>query len=341
MASTGPYPSANSTNEVATSVTSLANFIPEIWEDETIAEYKANLVLRNNVRVMNHRGQKGDTIHIPTPNRAAANQKVEHDAVALIYEAETKVQISIDQHYHYAKLIEDIGAVQALNAQRRFYTDDMAYSLAKRVDASIGDQAKEFGKSTYDYDGAVIGSDGSTSWSTATSGNGASLTDAGIRRAIRTLDDNDVPNSERSLSIPPIEKESLLGIARFTEQAFVGEAGAANAIRNGMFGQLYGVSVFVTTNLPGASGIDAYDNPVQSADSTQYIACILMHRSAIVLVEQVGIRVQSQYKLEHLGDLLVADCLWGVKAVRSGYTATASTNVAAEQAGVALIVPST
>ena len=130
-------------------------------------------------------------------------------------------------------------------------------------------------------------------------------------------------------------------MSRFTEQAFVGEAGAANAIRNGMFGQLYGVQVYVSSNCPGGIGGEtaAVTNALQGADSTQYRACLLFHRSAIVLVEQIGIRVQSQYKLEHLGDLLVADAVWGVKAVRSGFAATAGTNAAQEQAGVTLVVP--
>ena len=45
------------------------------------------------------------------------------------------------------------------------------------------------------------------------------VTDAGIRRMLRTMDDNNVPQSDRALVIPPVEKESLLAIARFTEQA--------------------------------------------------------------------------------------------------------------------------
>lgn len=334
-ATSGNYPSAASTNEVALGITGLANFIPDIWENEIIAEYKANLVARNTVTVMNHRGQAGDTIHIPTPTRDAAIAKAEHDSVDLIYEAETKVQISLDQHWHYARLIEDMGAVQSLSSHRRFYVDDAGYSVSKKLDSTCLDTLGDMGRTTNAYDGAVIGSDGSTTWdgtANTNTGNGASLADAGIRRAIRTLDDNDVPNGERALVIPPIEKESLLGLSRFTEQAFVGEAGSANAIRNGMFGQLYGVMVYVTSNCPTVTAADT---------TTNYRACGLYHKSAIVLVEQIGIRVQSQYKLEHLGDLLVADAVWGVKAVRSGYAATAGTNAAQEQAGVALIVPAT
>jgi hypothetical protein len=48
-------------------ITTAAAFIPEIWSDEVVATYKANLVAANLVRNLNHSGKKGDTIHIPTP----------------------------------------------------------------------------------------------------------------------------------------------------------------------------------------------------------------------------------------------------------------------------------
>jgi len=45
-------------------VTTAANFIPELWSDEVIAGYKKNLVLANLVTRMSHKGKKGDTVHI-------------------------------------------------------------------------------------------------------------------------------------------------------------------------------------------------------------------------------------------------------------------------------------
>jgi hypothetical protein len=42
----------------------------------------------------------------------------------------------------------------------------------------------------------------------------------------------------------------------------------------------------------------------------------VFQRDAIVLVEQLGVRSQSQYKLEYLGDLFVTDMIYGVKALR-------------------------
>ena len=46
------------TNNVTT--TTAAKFIPEIWSDEIVAAYKANLVAANLFSKMSFKGKKGD-----------------------------------------------------------------------------------------------------------------------------------------------------------------------------------------------------------------------------------------------------------------------------------------
>jgi hypothetical protein len=146
----------------------------------------------------------------------------------------------------------------------------------------------------------VIGSDGSTLFSSSQAG--VAIADAGLRKAIQTLDDANIPLDNRVLVVPPVEKKNLTGVARFTEQAFAGEAGSSNTIRSGLIGDLYGIPVFVSTNAP-------------TNNSSR--ACFLGHKSAIALVEQMGIRSQTQYKQEYLGDLFTADTIYGVGELRN------------------------
>ena len=291
------------------SSTELATFTPEVWANETLAAYKANLVLAALVTRLNHKGKKGDTIHIPSPLRGSAAAKSASSSVTLINDTAVEKTITLDKHFHYARLFDDIGEIQALASMRRFYTDDAGYALAKQVDTNLAQLAATWGGGTA-YSKAVIGSDGSTAWSATTSGNGASISDAGIRRVIQTLDDNDVPARDRVLVIPPIEKRKLLGEARFTEQAFTGEGGGGNSIRNGRVGELYGVDIYVSSNL----------ETVESADSTAYKAALLFQKEALVLAEQMAPRTQATYKLEHLATLMVADTIYGVQTVRGGST---------------------
>lgn len=300
----------------------VTTFIPDMWSDDVIATYKANQVARDLVNVMNITGKKGDVIHIPTPVRGTASAKTAETQVILIQaNGDTEKTITINQHWHYARLIEDIVQVQALDSMRKFYTDDAGYALAQKVDTFILAFGGDFNKTSTAYDGAFIGGDGTTAWdgtANSNAGNATELSDSAIRRSIQRLDDLDVPGTGRSWVLPPVEKRKLLGISRFTEQAFVGEAGAGG-IRNGLVGDLYGTSVYVTSNAATVADAGA---------ATDQRAVLYFHKDAIVYAEQMAPRSQSQYKLEWLGDLFVSDILFGGTTVRPN-------------SGIALIVPST
>ena len=88
--------------------TSAATFIPEIWSDEIIAAYQKNLVLAPLVKKMSMSGKKGDTIHVPKPVRGDAHAKAEHTAVTVQNASESEVQVSINKHYEYSRLIKTL-----------------------------------------------------------------------------------------------------------------------------------------------------------------------------------------------------------------------------------------
>ena len=289
--------------------TTADKFIPEIWSDEIVAAYKQNLVAANMFSKMSFKGKKGDTLHIPKPTRGAASVKAASTQVTLIAATETEIQVLIDKHYEYSRLIEDIVETQALSSLRKFYTDDAGYALAKQVDTDLIRLGRAVGSGT-DYStaaastNAFIGSNGTTVYN-STSSNAAALADAGIRRSIQRLDDADVPMTDRCLIVPPTTRNTLMGLARFTEQAFVGDVGSANTIRNGMIGDLYGVTAYVSTNADTAAGSSGTDR-----------ICLLAHKDAFVLAEQMGVRSQTQYKQEWLATLFTSDMLYGVAELR-------------------------
>jgi len=290
------------TNNVVQSTVNTAGFIPEVWSDEIIAAYKKNLVAANLFKKMSMKGKKGDVMHFPSPARGSAAVKTASSQVTLIAESGTEKTVTINQHYEYSRLIEDFAEVQALSSLRRFYTDDAGYALATRIDTSLiqlgrGAQGGTAGSAAYDK--AYLAGDGSTLYVDGTN-IGTALTDAGLRRAIQRLDDSDVPMDGRFLIVPPATRNTMMGLARFTEQAFVGDGAT---IRNGQIGDVYGVKVFVTTN-------------ADTATTTTTRVALLAHPEAFVLVDQLGVRVQTQYKQEYLGTLLTADTLYGVGELR-------------------------
>lgn len=280
--------------------TQLDNFVPELWSDEIIASYQKNLVMANLVRKMSMKGKKGDKINIPTPSRGNATAKAAGASVTLIQATEGTTPVTIDQHWEYSRLIEDFAEVQALPSFRGFYTQDAGYALATRVDTALIQRGRGVlsGAGTAAYANAFIGGDGTTAY-TSGAPNATALTDAAIRRTIQRLDDADVPGSDRVFVIPPSSANTLRGLARFTEQAFVGNG---DSIRNGQIGDLYGVKVFVSTNCDTATG-DAR-------------IALMFHKEAFVLVEQLSPRVQTQYKQEYLATLMTADTIFGTAELR-------------------------
>ena len=302
------------TNHIIT--TEVPNFIPELWSDEVIAAYKSNLVMANLVRKLNHRGKKGDTIKVPTPTRGSASDKTAQAEVTLIqHGTDAGLSITINKHKHYARLIEDIVDVQALESLRRFYTDDGGYAIARQVDTDLLVEAFNTGSASLVYDATNNELTTASTFDTIYEGDGTTwnqqassdITDAGLRTQVKLLDDVDAPMAGRYAIIPTIVKFDLLGTQRFTEQAFVGEVGMGNSIRNGLVGDAYGVEFYVTTRTPKVE---------DSAGTADNISCIFFQRDAMVLVEQLGVRSQSQYKLEYLADLFVTDMIYGVKVLR-------------------------
>ncbi len=295
-------------------ITTSANFIPELWSDEVIGAYKTNLVVANLVTKMSHKGKKGDTIHIPTPSRGSASVKAAGSQVTLIADTAGVVNINIDKHYEYSKLIEDIADVQALASMRKFYTDDAGHALAIQIDTDLFNTAELF-------QGGVVSGDWTKALEMTSAGvlsdyvNGgtaeADITDAAIRAMILKLDNADVPMDNRSMVVPPIAMNDMLGIDRFTEQQFIGDG---NAIKNGKIGSIYGIDIFVTSNCPTTAGGDRIG--------------LMLHKDAMVFAEQVGVRTQTQYKQEYLGDLFTADTIYGVGELRN-------------DAGLAFVVPAT
>ena len=291
--------------------TSAAVFIPEIWSDEVIAAYEQNLVLANLVKKMSMTGKKGDTIHIPKPTRGSANAKVENQAVTVQNAVETEVQVVINKHFEYSRLIEDITEAQALASLRQFYTGDAGYALAKQVDDDLFALGKSFG----DGDGSSFvhsnvfyndASTGTTAYAVDTVTTSDVFTDAFFRDMVQKMDDQDTPMDGRFLAIPPALRNAIMGIDRYVSSDFVDGRGVVN----GKIGNLYGIDIYVTSNCPTieTAGDNAAGGAVRGA--------ILGHRDTMVMAEQQGVRSQTQYKQEFLGTLYTADRLYGTQVLR-------------------------
>ena len=297
---------ANLTPSTSNTVTkaNATHFIPELWSDEVIAAYKKSLVLANLVQKMPMKGKKGDTMHIPKPTRGAANAKTAADTVTIQQNTNDELVITIDSHFEYSRLIEDITDVQAFDSLRRFYTEDAGYALGLKVDQDLFALGKKLG----DGDGsswvhsAAYQFNATTGAAEAYDADGVAdigaFNDNGFRDLIQALDDENVPMDGRCLVIPPSAVNEIRGIDRYNSADFVD----GRSVSTGKIGTLYGIDVYVSTNAP--------------VIETGVKAGLLMHKDAFVLCEQMAVRSQTQYKQEFLATLYTADTLYGLDVYR-------------------------
>ena len=324
---TATYPGAAGN----TALTEAATFVPEIWSDEIIASYQKNLKMAPLVKRIAMTGKKGDVIHIPKPTRGDANAKAADTAVTIIANTESELTVTINRHFEYSRLIEDIVEVQALSSLRQFYTEDAGYALAVQVDTDLHSAGTGFGNggaivysgsvapTDYQHTGCFFNDGGTTTqYTDDTLVAGDEFTDAFFRDMIQKMDDNNVPMENRYLVIPPATRNAIMGIDRYVSSDFV----SGQSVNSGLIGNLYGVDVYVSANCATIEA--AADNTASSVDTR---AALLFHQDAIVMAEQLAVRSQTQYKQEYLSTLYTADTLYGVQVYRP-------------EAGFVLAVPS-
>ncbi len=287
-----------------TTNTTAATFIPEIWSDEVVAAYKSNLVLANLVKSMGMTGKKGDVIHVPKPLRGDAHAKTSGQAVTIQNGTEGEVLVNIDKHFEYSRMIEDITETQALASLRQFYTGDAGYALARQVDTDLIDLGKSLGNgdgSSWVHNASyqINTTDGTLeAYDADGTADIGDFSDGAFRALIQKMDDADVPMDNRCFVIPPSLRNAIMGEDRYMSSDFVDGRG----VQNGLIGTLYGIDVFVSTNVA---------TPESGVRAAQ-----LLHKDTYVLAEQQAVRSQTQYKQEFLGTLYTADTLYGTQVLR-------------------------
>ncbi len=262
-------------------VTTGANFIPEIWSQELQRATESNLVAAKLVKRFDSDVKtKGDVIHVPKISNLSATAKSASTAITFSSPTEDKVDITIDKHYHIAVLIEDILDAQAAYNLTEEYKEKISYGLAKQIDTDI----------------LALYSGLSQSVGTA----GTPPTDGNILRAIQYLDDADAPFKDRSFLMSPGTKASMLQIDKYVDGDFVGDKPTVTA----NFGQRYGLTFYVSSNVPTSSS-----NPINLIFQKEAFACAI----------QKNLTMKSDYVIDYLATAHVGQVLYGVAEYRDAF----------------------
>lgn len=262
-------------------VTTGANFIPEMWSGAILDYAEAQFSLKDRVTDFSSMlAGGGDTLHIPKVTEETAAAKSADTAVTYSANTDGKIDLSVNQHHYEAKRIEDIVKVQESADLFSMYARSMGYAIAKKVENYIA----------VDTIQSATGLDLGLSTDNQ-------LTSAILRSGLVNLMNANFNYTDGNtwLYASPEVYSYLLGLDEFVHFDKRGdEAGQVS----GKVGSVYGMSVHVSTD---------WDDDGGTGDETASI----FNREAVYFAMQIAPRVQSSYDIDYLSTSVVADVLFG------------------------------
>lgn len=266
--------------------TTHATYRPNVWTKELLKARESKLVL---VPLVKHYDRDikafGQTVEIPNLSNLTANAKVAQTQVTLQAPTETKLTLTIDQHFEASFLVEDFVDAQSAYDMAAAYTEKAGYAIAEKMDKSLATAM--------------------TSGFTQTVGTfGTPLSDANILTADQYLNDAKAPAENRYFVVTPQGKKELLSIDKYVRYDAIGVGGNQNSIKTGKIGEIYGYEVFMSQNLVFTAGSPNQNNH------------LMFHTEAAAIAVQKSVKMEMQRKTEYLADLYVTSALWGVRVLR-------------------------
>ena len=262
-------------------ITTAANFIPEMWRDAILDYAERKFQMRNQVLDFSSMlSSGGDILNIPKVTEEEAVAKTANTAVTYTNNTDGVIQLAVDQHHYEAKRIEDIVRVQESADLFNAYAQSMGYALAKKVENYLALLVQ-----------GATGNDVSLSTDNT-------FTTALIRSGLQKLLDAgyDYTDGEHYFYCSPAAYMSLLSLGDFTEAQKRGDA--ENPLASGRIINAYGLEVYPSTD---------WDDDGGSGDETATI----FNKNSVYFAQQLAPRVQSSYDIDHLATSVVADVLFG------------------------------
>lgn len=269
-------------------------FIPAVWGQKMNEFYQANLVCANfftnrSDEVMNG----GNIVYTPNITEISANSKTVATAVTLNSPTETAITLTISNWYEASFAIEDREAAQVMHSYsiQETYARNAAYAVAKVLDTALTSLFSGFSQSV----GAST----------------TSVADSEIRQAIAYLDSANAPANDRAFFFHPnVFWTQLQAIDRF---ALAINSPVQDPVAKKPTAMLYGIPVYLTTNIQYVSGTTGRYNALAHKDALHFATSPLgKGGSKGGLVGSAGLRVQSNYIPEYLSTITTADILYGV-----------------------------
>ena len=263
-------------------LTTAANFIPEMWSDAILDYAEREFRLVNQVTDLSSMlAEGGNKLNIPKVTEETAATLSSGSAVSYGANTDGEVELSVNQHVYEAKRIGDLVRVQENSDLFGMYAQSMGYSIAKKIENYIAVDVLQ----------SATGND-------VTLAADNTATTALIRSGLQKLLDANHSYTDGSTYFyaSPAFFSSILGLSEFSSATIRGDEINPNV--SGEVGSVYGIPVFASTD---------FDDDGGTGDET---ACIFK-TSGVYYASQLQPRVQEQYDIDYLATSIVVDSLFG------------------------------
>lgn len=259
-------------------------FSPDIWSKQVLRATESNLVLAKLVnRGFEADATVGKTVKVASIGNLAARAKTENTAITYEALTETAVTITLNLWSYAALGIEDIVKVQSIVDVQNEYQKKLGYAIAADIDTKLAADLGGFSRTV----GTL----------------GTAASDANVLAAVKLLDDVDAPQTERYFVMSPAEKVSKLALDRWSNALYIGNGNMPT--KSGELGRMYGLDLYVTTNLVKPAGGQANN--------------AIFHRDAIALVQQRSPKSHLFYDIDVFSWKMAVEVIYGHQEMRDNF----------------------
>lgn len=308
--------SANSTSKMGTLDNGTLRFIPTLWSSKINKRFYATTVfgeIANNDYAGEISGMGDKVIIMNSPTVTISDYQI---GQTLTYERPTveKVEMVIDKAKKFTYQINDVEKYQTKADYMAEFADAAAQQLKVAIDANVlqsiynDPQAANKGVAAGAKSGQInLGAAGGTNGSNAlklvsgTASSGECNVFDLITRLSATMDEANIPETDRWLLVPPLFRTKL---AQSAQALALVQGGDESMYRNGKFGQIDRWTLYSTNQLKTVT------------EGTATLTYILAgHKSALCFASQIS-KVENMMNPSDFGSLIRGLNVYGFKVVK-------------------------
>jgi hypothetical protein len=325
MATISPGTVLNVTAPFNTSTAYSGTFIPTLWSAKLNVKFYASTTF-GDVCNTNWQGEisgMGDKVIINSIPTITINDYTV--GMSLNYEVPTPstIELQIDKAKYFGVNISDVLEYQSKPKLMSVFTDDAAQQLKIQIDADNWITTLGVGATVQ----AATGNYGATAgklsgaYNLGTDTSPVTLTASNILSTITSMaavmDEQNIPETERSLIISPYERQLLMQ-SNLAQAQFMGDS--TSILRNGKIGGIDRFTVYVTNLLPTGALNGAWTSGVGvsvgvGTSKVKRHTMVAVHKSALSFASQIT-KVETLQNPSDFGNLVRGLNVYGRKVTK-------------------------